>query len=72
MPAVVSDLPNKSDPAELQIAIASARRHSIRAMSFAIEDPVESCPITFDECQSQSLDPKFEAVKFKGLRLSQP
>jgi len=41
-------------------------------MRFAVEDPVESASITFDECQSQSFDPQFEAVKFKGLRLRQP
>jgi len=46
--------------------------YSVRAVCFAIEDPVESRPITFDECQSQSLDPQFEAVKFEGLGLSQP
>jgi hypothetical protein len=37
-------------------------------MRFAIEDPVKRALITFDEYQSQSLNPQFEAVKFKGLR----
>jgi hypothetical protein len=41
-------------------------------MRFAIEDPVESAPITFEECKVQSIEPQSEAVKFKGLRLSQP
>ena len=41
-------------------------------MRFAIEDPVESAPITFDECQSEPLDPQSNAVKSKGLRLIQP
>src|SRR5271155_4801451 len=41
-------------------------------MRFIIEDPVESAPITFDECQSQSLGAQSGVVKFKGLRLSQP
>jgi hypothetical protein len=32
-----------------------AQEHSlITPMRFALEDPVESAPITFDECQLQS------------------
>jgi hypothetical protein len=41
-------------------------------MRFAIEDLVESAPITFDECQLRSNDSQVEAVRFKGPRLSQP
>jgi len=56
----------------LSLKLLAEGPDSTRAIRFAIEDPVESVPITFDGCQSQSLDLHFEAVKFKDLRLIQP
>ena len=72
MPAGVSDLRNQGGPAALQMRSLTQEGTSIRAMRFGIEDLVDGASVTFDDCESQSLDPQFEAVKFKGLRLSQP
>jgi hypothetical protein len=71
MPAVVTDLRNQGDRAELQIPIARARTQLDQGHALRPRRPVDSAPISFDECQVQSCDPQVEAVKFEGLRLSE-